>query len=231
MYTVSLSPAWSIVYMEIWQKRSRCGRIRHFCVLGCFGSSKYRSRLCTIRFLYDGWGTFLSGLPFGVEERLHPAVVEAVWFHQVYYHEFVLYVFARVCHWKEVPLGVWLRVPIGPQNQLVLKFQYLNGPPEIACLELSLKNEGGVGFRSGEVKGQQIDCVVFGVKCSRRSRFLLVIDYLIEQRIHENDNLDILLDGLFQNMQFGLIDRVGFFVLRLYKLRIAGQQSVIDAPI
>ena len=60
---------------------------------------------------------------------------------------------------------------------------------------------------------------------------MLVIDYLIEQRIHENDDLDILLDGLFQNMQFGLIDRVGFFVLRLYKLRIAGQQSVIDAPI
>lgn len=42
--------------------------------------------------------TLLLGLFFGVEERLHSAVVETVWFHEVDDHELILHVFARVGH-------------------------------------------------------------------------------------------------------------------------------------
>jgi hypothetical protein len=65
--------------------------------------------------------------------------------------------------------------------------------------------------------------MVFGVESASGGRFLLVVDYLIEQGVHENDDLDILLDGLFQNMQFGLIDRIRILVVILQKLGVAGQ--------
>lgn len=42
--------------------------------------------------------TLLFGLFFGVEERLHSAVVETVGLHEVDDHELILHIFAGVGH-------------------------------------------------------------------------------------------------------------------------------------
>jgi uncharacterized membrane protein len=91
----------------------------------------------------------------------------------------------------------------------------LDGSSEVASLKPCLKYQSGIILGSGNVKGQQIDFVGLRINWLAQWRVLLVINYLIEQSVHENNDLNILFDGLFEYVRFGLEHWVAFFILRL----------------
>jgi hypothetical protein len=57
---------------------------------------------------------------------------------------------------------------------------------------------------------------------------LLVVHDLIEERIHEDDDLDILLDGFLEDVGLGLEDGVALLVLWLQELGVAGEKLVVQ---
>lgn len=63
----------------------------------------------------------------------------------------------------------------------------------------------------------------FGVDGLAEGRILLIVDNLIEESVHEDDDLYILLDGLLEDVRLGLKNRVALLIFGLQKLRVARQ--------
>lgn len=122
-----------------------------------------------------------------------------------------------------------LSVPIGSQNKLVLKLKNLDCSPQIPSLKLGLKHKCSVCFRGGKVEGQDVYSKGLGIESSCGGWLLLIIDYFVEQSVHENDDLYVLFDGLFEDVQLGLIDRIGLLVLTLDELRVARQEGIVNS--
>lgn len=55
----------------------------------------------------------------------------------------------------------------------------------------------------------------FGVDGLAEGRILLIVDNLIEEGVHEDDDLYILLDGLLEDVRLGFKNRVALLILRL----------------
>lgn len=58
---------------------------------------------------------------------------------------------------------------------------------------------------------------------------LLIIHDFVEQRIHEDDDLDIFFNGLLEYVLLGLEHRVALLVFRLQEVGIARQQLVVKS--
>jgi hypothetical protein len=70
--------------------------------------------------------------------------------------------------------------------------------------------------------------VRFGVDRFGEGRFVLIVDDFVKQRIHVDDDLYVPLDGLFQDIQLGLVHGVGLLVLGLDEVRVARQQLIVE---
>lgn len=70
-----------------------------------------------------------------------------------------------------------------------------------------------------------------GIQRLAQRRVLLVIYNFIEERIHEDDNLYVLLDGLLEYILLGLKHRIALLILRLDEIRIPRQQLIVQATI
>lgn len=57
--------------------------------------------------------------------------------------------------------------------------------------------------------------MLLGIDSFTKRGVLLVIYNLIEQRIHEDDNLYVFLDGFFEDVGLGLEDWIALFILWL----------------
>jgi hypothetical protein len=112
-------------------------------------------------------------------------------------------------------------IPICPQNDLILVLEDLNGPAQITSLEPRLKDQSGIVLRGGDVKGQEVDSVGLGIDALTERGILLVVDYLVEQRVHEDDDLNVLFYRLLQDVLLGLENGVAFFVLRLDEIGVS----------
>lgn len=108
-------------------------------------------------------------------------------------------------------------VPICPQDDLVLVLQDLDGPSKVACLKASLEDQRGIVLGGGDVVGKKVYSMGLGVDGLAEGRILLVVHDLIEEGVHEDDDLYILLDGLLEDVRLGLKDRVALLILRFQK--------------
>lgn len=90
----------------------------------------------------------------------------------------------------------------------------MDGPSKVACLKAGLEDEGGIVLGGRDVVGEEIDCVRLGVDGFAEGRILLVVDNLVEKGVHEDDDLDILLDGLLEDVRLGLKNRVALLIFR-----------------
>ena len=107
------------------------------------------------------------------------------------------------------------RIPISIQNDLILKLKDLNGSSEIASFESGLKDQSSIILSGGKVKRQKVHLIVFWIEGASESWFLLVVYYFIEEGVHEDDDLNIFFDGLFQDVGLWLVDWLGLLVFGL----------------
>lgn len=68
----------------------------------------------------------------------------------------------------------------------------MNGSAEVAALEPGFEHQGGVVLGGRQVKGKCIDLIVFGVEITGGGWLLLVVDDLVQKRIHKDYYLDVL---------------------------------------
>lgn len=88
------------------------------------------------------------------------------------------------------------------------------GSSKITCLKPSLEDESGIVLRGRDVVGKKIDSMCLGVDGFAEGRILLIVHNLIEKGIHEDDDLDIFLDGLLKDVRFGFKNRVTLLIFR-----------------
>ena len=157
--------------------------------------------------------TFELGLLVGIEEGLHPAVVEGVGFHQIYDGELVLDVLPGVGHRKVKPLGMSLRVVVVLQDQLVLVLHQLDRPPQVPRFEPRLEHQSSILRGLRDVVRQHIHVVIPRVYIFGWHWLLSVhvVDDLLHQSAHEADYLDVSFDGLLEHEGLGLVHRVLVF--------------------
>lgn len=68
-----------------------------------------------------------------------------------------------------------------------------------------------------------------GIQCLAERRVLLVVYNLIEKRIHEDDDLNVLLDGLLEYVLLGLENSIALLILRLDEFWISRQELIVQA--
>lgn len=66
-----------------------------------------------------------------------------------------------------------------------------------------------------------------GIDTLTERRVLLVVYYLVEQRVHEDDDLNVLFNRLLQDVLLWLKNRVTFLVLRLDEIGVSRQELIV----
>lgn len=68
-----------------------------------------------------------------------------------------------------------------------------------------------------------------GIQRLAQRRILLVIHNLVEERVHEDDDLNVLLDCLLENVLLGLKHRIALLILRLDEFGVPRQQLIVQS--
>jgi hypothetical protein len=68
-----------------------------------------------------------------------------------------------------------------------------------------------------------------GIQRLAQRRILLVVYNLIEERVHEDDDLYVLLDSLLEYILLGLENRIALLILRLDEIRIPWQELIVQS--
>ena len=66
-----------------------------------------------------------------------------------------------------------------------------------------------------------------GIDALTERCILLVVYYLVEQRVHEDDDLNVLFYRLLQDVLLWLENRVTFLVLRLDEIGVSRQELIV----
>lgn len=82
----------------------------------------------------------------GVEERLHPLIVGALWLHKVYEIELVGCELPCVRHFEVKPLGISCSVMVVLQDQVIFILANLHSAPKVSRLKSALEDQGVVIF-------------------------------------------------------------------------------------